>query len=486
VLIADDREENRYVLCRVLEAAGYDCATASTGRGVLEIVSTLPDVVILDVHLPDVSGFDVCRQIKGDPRTSAISVLQISASFIASADKVRALEAGADGYLTHPIDGTVLVATVRGLLRLRTAEVTATKTAEYWQSAFDALGEGLAVIDDRDCMVRWNHALTEICGTGFHLQTGHDAAAFLEQLLGTSDLLRNLEKRNTGEFTVGSKTLQVSVSRVESGSIQNEKILIVADITDRKLAEYALRTAEKLAATGRLASAIAHEINNPLEALTNLIYLAGASDSIHHVHELLSQANVELARVARITKQALAFHRDTQRPVPVEVGSLVSDIVALYERSAAARRVVLRCRCSPSPPIRGFPGQFSQVFSNLIRNAAEAAPPETAVDIRVRSIFRSGREGARVTIHDRGSGIPGEIKGRIFDPFFTTKALKGSGLGLWVSQSIISRHGGTIRFRSSVRTGASGTTFEVFLPRDTEHPNSMSEDWNTDQQLQAS
>ena len=320
------------------------------------------------------------------------------------------------------------------------------------------------MIDDRDCMVRWNHALTEICGTGFHLQTGHDAAAFLEQLLGTSDLLRNLEKRNTGEFTVGSKTLQVSVSRVEVRiDSRTKRSSLLPKHYGRKLANMP-SVPQETTATGRLASAIAHEINNPLEALTNLIYLAGASDSIHHVHELLSQANVELARVARITKQALAFHRDTQRPVPVEVGSLVSDIVALYERSAAARRVVLRCRCSPSPPIRGFPGQFSQVFSNLIRNAAEAAPPETAVDIRVRSIFRSGREGARVTIHDRGSGIPGEIKGRIFDPFFTTKALKGSGLGLWVSQSIISRHGGTIRFRSSVRTGASGTTFEVFFP----------------------
>jgi len=485
VLIADDREENRYILQRVLDATGYDCATTSTGHGVLEIALTLPDIIILDVHLPDVSGLEVCRQIKADPRTAAISVLQISASFIASEDKVRSLDAGADGYLTHPIDRTVLIATVRGLLRLRTAEVTARKTAEYWQAAFDSLTEGLALIDDRDRMIRWNQALTRICGSGFPLQTG-DAAVFLERLLGSSALLENLEKRNAGEFTVGNKTLQASVNRVDTGTIHNEKILILADITDRKLAEYALRTAEKLAATGRLASAIAHEINNPLEALTNLIYLAGSSESIENIHELLSHANLELERVARITKQALAFHRDTQSPILVDVGNLVSDIVALHERSAATRRVSLKCNCSPTSPVQGFPGQLSQVFSNLIRNAAEAAPPETAVDIRVRTIFRLGNEGARITIHDRGSGISDQVKARIFDPFFTTKALKGSGLGLWVSRSIVSKHGGTIRFRSSVRTGASGTTFEVFLPQNAAPRALMSEDWNASAQLQRS
>ena len=483
MLIADDREENRYVLCRILEGAGYDCDTASTGQDALEIAQTLPDVVILDVHMPDMSGFEVCRKIKADPRTSAISVLQISASFIASADKVQALEAGADGYLTHPIDRTVLVATVRGLLRLRNAEVTARKTAEYWQAAFDSLGEGLALIDENDRLVRWNRALEITCGAAFPLETGGDAAELLKRMLGTSDLLRNLEKRNGGEFSVGNKTLHVSANRVESESIRYEKILIVADVTDRKLAEYALRTAEKLAATGRLASAIAHEINNPLEALTNLIYLAGSSDSLETIHEMLTHANLELARVSRITKQALAFHRDTQRPVPVDVGSLVSDIVALYERSSAARHVYLKCLCTPTPPVHGFPGQLSQVFANLIRNASEAAPPETTVSIRVRSILRAGREGTRITIHDRGSGISEQVKGRIFDPFFTTKALKGSGLGLWVSRSIITRHGGTIRFRSCVRSGASGTTFEVFLPHEAV---SVSEDWNADQQFQYS
>jgi signal transduction histidine kinase len=122
------------------------------------------------------------------------------------------------------------------------------------------------------------------------------------------------------------------------------------------------------------------------------------------------------------------------------------------------------CHCRPTLAIRGFPGQLRQIFSNLVRNAAEAAPQGTEVVVRVRSVCRKGREGARVTIHDHGHGIPVEVRTQLFDPFFTTKELKGSGLGLWVSKNLIMKHNGTIRFRTSTREGASGTTFEVFLP----------------------
>ena len=216
-----------------------------------------------------------------------------------------------------------------------------------------------------------------------------------------------------------------------------------------------------LAATGKLANAIAHEINNPLEALTNLIFLAKMSDDMVFVQDLLERAGAELERIARITKQTLAFHRDTEHPSPVDLAELVADVVAIYQRSSSAKRVHLVVDASPTPPILGYSGQLHQVFGNLVRNAAEAAPSDSTVVVRVRAIHRSGHPEARVTIHNQGSGIPRIVQQRMFDPFFTTKELKGSGLGLWVSKSLITKHQGEIRFRTSERNG---TTFAVFLP----------------------
>ncbi len=463
VLIADDREENRYVLARVLEGSGFDCTQAGTGHEALEIALTLPDLIILDVRLGDMSGYEVCRQIKTNPRTASISILQISASFVSSDDRVRALEGGADGYLTHPIDRMVLVATVRALLRLRAAETVAREAADHWQSTFDAMHEGVALVGKDGELIRWNRAFTEIVGSQIAIEAGENAGSLLERVVGTSEPMHKNGHRYGGEFVIAKRSVQLSVNPIQAGNPSNEKILILTDITDRKLAEYALRTAEKLAATGKMANAMAHEINNPLEALTNLIYLAQASSSETSIREFLSRADDELARIAKITKQSLAFHRDSQVPIPVQVNELVAEVCSMLQRSTATRHV----RLVPEPiepvTICGFPGQLTQVFVNLIRNAAEAAFPGTEVVIRTKPIRRRGREGALVAIHDRGAGIPENIRDNLFDPFFTTKELKGSGLGLWVSRILVMNHNGTIRFRTSERPGKSGTTFEVFL-----------------------
>jgi signal transduction histidine kinase len=133
---------------------------------------------------------------------------------------------------------------------------------------------------------------------------------------------------------------------------------------------------------------------------------------------------------------------------------------------ADTRQVRLIYERKPTLTIYGYPGQLSQVFGNLIRNAAEAAPPGSDVHVRVRSSRRAGRDGTLVTIHDRGAGIPKPVREQMFDPFFTTKELKGSGLGLWVSKTLVIKHQGTIRFRTSTREFDSGTTFQVYLPID--------------------
>jgi two-component system, NtrC family, sensor kinase len=464
ILIADDREENRYILARMLGGEGYECIEAHTAAQTLQAAVQLPDLIILDVQLPDRSGFEVCRHLKSDSRTSSITILQISASFLSKDDRVRALEAGADGYLTHPIDRMVLIATVRALLRLRRAEADARNVADQWQTTFDSLSEGVAIVNRTGSIIRWNDAFREICTTDAPLEPGVNAATFLNSVVGTRDPVLRNGHRFSGEFQIGRRTIQLSVTPVSPGPAEGDKIIVLTDITDRKLSEIALSTAEKLAATGKLANAIAHEINNPLEALINLIYLAQCSDSQTDIHDMLTRATKEVERISRITKQTLAFHRDTERPIELDIGELLRDVIAMVERSTSGHRVQLICQCRSKGKLVGFPGQLNQVFINLIRNAAEATPSVGDVIVRVSSIERAGRRGTRVSVHDRGTGIPAEIRQRIFDPFFTTKNLKGSGLGLWVSRSLIVRHGGTIRFRSSSRAGKSGTTFEVFLP----------------------
>lgn len=464
ILIVDDREENRYITRRMLESAGYECFEAETGRRALEAARKGPGLIVLDTRLPDLSGFEVCRLLKSSADTATIPVLQVSASFTSIEDRVRALEGGADAYLTHPVDRTVLIATIRALLRLRTAEMEARRSAQHWQATFDALAEGLALVDERGRLTRWNRGFAKIAAAAGEPAAGEDAKTYFHAWLGEQSLFENGGSNARGEFDLGAKSVEVSINRIDTSLGPAERIVVLSDVTDRKLAEYAMRTAEKLAATGKLANAIAHEINNPLEAITNLLYLARQSADVDAIQGLLTHANNELERISRITKQTLAFHRETQFPVSVDVGALILQVVELYEKASTAKRTRIACSRRPALAIHGFPGQLSQVFANLVRNAIDAAPIGSCVDIRVRQIHRCGRVGTRVTIHDCGEGIPESLKARLFDPFFTTKELKGSGLGLWVAKNLISKHNGTIRFRTSRGELRHGTVFEVFLP----------------------
>src|SRR5689334_10510248 len=271
VLLVDDNQQNRYVISRILERADLAVEQGSTGREALERIQTQPDLVILDVKLPDVSGYEVCRQVKSDPATAAIPVLQISASFVNNESKVQALEGGADGYLTHPIEPAVLVATVRSLLRLKRAEAAARESAEEWKSTFDALSEALVLLDPENRVMRFNEAFAQLIGENTEI-AGSDGRALLEQVVGRSDFLeRAHDGRHSREVCHNSVWFEVTVDAVVSEGRRIGSIVVVTDITGRKLAAQSLQNAEKLAATGRLAQTIAHEINNPLEALTNLI-----------------------------------------------------------------------------------------------------------------------------------------------------------------------------------------------------------------------
>ncbi|MDE1163180.1 MAG: ATP-binding protein [Acidobacteriaceae bacterium] len=236
------------------------------------------------------------------------------------------------------------------------------------------------------------------------------------------------------------------------------------DITARKMQEATLRQTEKLAATGRMAATIAHEINNPLEAVTNLIYLSKTDPEVPvGVQKLLEMADTELARVSQIAQQTLGFYRDTTRPVEFDLGQLVQDSVDLFGRKLLGKK--LQCSVDIDKNLRmfGLQGEIKQVFSNLLVNAIDASLINTTICIRGRHVMREGVQGIRIVVSDHGSGIPAEMRHRMFSPFFTTKQSVGTGLGLWVTRGIVEKHGGTIRFRSSTES-PSGTVFRVFLP----------------------
>ncbi|HTV08126.1 MAG TPA: ATP-binding protein [Candidatus Aquilonibacter sp.] len=243
----------------------------------------------------------------------------------------------------------------------------------------------------------------------------------------------------------------------------------VQDITARKTQEATFRQSEKLAATGRLAATIAHEINNPLEAVTNLIYLAKTDPTIAPpVHRLLETADEELARVAQIAQQTLGFYRDTARPSEIDLSAMLHGIVELFGRKLAFRRLVCQPRIQPGLRVFGLQGEIRQVFSNLLVNAIDAAQ-DGEITIRARASIVAGTRGTSCLIVDRGTGISASIRERLFSPFITSKHSLGTGLGLWVTRGIVEKHGGTIGYRTRTQS-PSGTVFRVFLPAEMPNP----------------
>lgn len=244
----------------------------------------------------------------------------------------------------------------------------------------------------------------------------------------------------------------------------------VQDISLRRLQEESLRQSEKLAATGRMAATIAHEINNPLEAVTNLIYLAKTDPNTPPaVERLLETADTELARVAQIAQQTLGFYRDTTRPVSIDLNDLLGTVVELFERKLAGKRIEVKLDLEPGLSIVGLQGEIRQVVSNLLVNAIDASPSAGgSIRIRGRLRHRNGRGGVSMLICDQGSGIPLHVRNQLFTPFVTTKESRGTGLGLWVTRGMVEKHGGSVRFRSRTDVPA-GTVFCVYLPQSGSH-----------------
>jgi len=242
---------------------------------------------------------------------------------------------------------------------------------------------------------------------------------------------------------------------------------VVSDVTQRKRSEEALMRAEKLAVAGRLAASIAHEINNPLEAVSNLLFLISLAQTADTAQEHARVAMDQLMRVSMITQQTLKFHRQTGAPKMARLSEILESVLTLFRSKLTAADIAVEVRATRETDIACMPSETQQVFANLVTNAIDAMPRGGRLVIRLRPSrdWRGGgRRGMRVTFFDSGVGMDRATMRRIFEPFFTTKTETGTGLGMWVVTQLVERHHGHVRVWSTQRAHGSGTAFSVFLP----------------------
>jgi signal transduction histidine kinase len=230
----------------------------------------------------------------------------------------------------------------------------------------------------------------------------------------------------------------------------------------------ALRDTERMAMVGRMMATIAHEINNPLESLNGLMYMIAQDETLSEsTRALIAASQIEVGRVAEVVKRTLGLTRETASPVRFSLRALIEDIVKVYARRFEANAIQVAAYYQDDSEIEGFPGEMRQVISNLIVNAIDALQQRGKISIDVfqsRNWANPEERGIALVIADNGPGIPAEYRKRVFEPFFTTKGERGTGLGLWITDALVRKHGGSVRFRSSTSARNHGTCFQLFLP----------------------
>jgi PAS domain S-box-containing protein len=248
-------------------------------------------------------------------------------------------------------------------------------------------------------------------------------------------------------------------------------VMVFRDVTEQRRTQAALLASEKLAVTGRLAATLAHEIHNPLDSVVNLLYLMKNGATPEETGEFLDLARSELDRVTQISRAMLGMYRESKTPIELDLKELLDSILLLLQRHVTQAGITLQKNLDENAKISGYPAELRQVFTNLLTNAMDASTPGSLIEVSLRSArsldgqqSHTVRPGVTISVVDHGPGIPSDTIKNLFQPFFTTKGEKGTGLGLWVSQGIVQRHGGDIRLESRTGEADHGTTVFVFLP----------------------
>jgi PAS domain S-box-containing protein len=488
VLIIDDDPGKRHSIAKILRKAGYAIIEGETGAEGLRLALEKPILIILDVKLPDMSGFEVCRRLKEDAATSAIPILHISTTFVDIEDRIQGLEGGADGYLTDVLEPLELIATVKALLRARRAEEAAQISTRQWQVTFDAISDGVFLLDRRGRVIQTNAAMERILGSSWDAISGQTIHNLLSVPSSPEDspFLRMLEtgRREAAELTSDDRWLRVTVDPIRDASgIVKGGLCIASDITDRRRLEEELRRrAEELAVADRrkdeFLAMLAHELRNPLAPIANALEAMSLdrSDSAA-TEESLAIAVRQVVHMARLLDDLLDVSRFTRgniqlRKVPVDLTSVLQQAIETSRPFIEAGDHQLMTSFPNSPVwLEGDPTRLAQVVANLLNNAAKYTDRGGLIAL---TAAREGDE-AVVRVRDNGIGLSAEMLPRVFDLFSQEdrsldRSQGGLGIGLTLVRSLVHLHGGSIHAES---TGPNlGSEFTIRLPVSSSIPES--------------
>jgi signal transduction histidine kinase len=478
ILLADDNADMREYVSGLLRGR-FKILEAATGKKALaEAEKRVPDLVLTDIMMPEMDGFALLAALRQNPATRSVPVIMLSARAGEEA-RIDGVDAGADDYLTKPFSARELLARVDAQLKLARLRKEAveqeaalnleiSKAKRFAWEALEHIPDIFYTFDREYCFTYVDAAGTQIAqrlGTELLGKCLWDLLPDLRGSIVESNFRRAMEQQVAVEFEYYYGPLSTWF-HYQVYPLPDEGIIMYArDITEARKTEEALRKSEQLAAAGRLAASIAHEINNPLEAVTNLLYLARMDGNVpDNSRSLLEEADKELRRLSHIAARSLKFYRQHTAPSLCSLEEQIESVLFFYETEIKMRNIDLERRYRPAPQVLCHPGEFRQVITNLIGNALDALPRLGRLVVGVRaSKDRDGRPGVAVTVADNGSGMDREMRDRLFHPFATTKGDAGTGLGLWVSKGILDKHHSTIAVRSRRNRG---TVFRLFMPLD--------------------
>jgi len=480
ILNVDDYRAALYSRSKILRQAGYEVAEAMTGRQALEAVRReRPQLVLLDVNLPDITGFEVCKQIKGDPDLAIIQVVHMTASSAGTDDQVRGLDQGADGYLIEPLEPEVLLATVRSLERAYRAEAKVRTAAWHWEQTFEAISDGVCLLDADGRILRANAVFARLAG----IESGALAGRRLRDIIAGLDTNVGPASRVIYELERGGRWLRMRIDPVRDADGGAEgAVCIVADVTDAKLAERArqdllrseraARTAAEAAnrAKDEFLAVVSHELRTPLTAMLGWSSMLRPDDLATEKARRAFDVVVRNTRMqAQLVDDLLDVSRIVSGKLSLEIGVVnVSRIVdgALDAVRSAALAKGIEVRASVEGtlrPIAGDAARLQQVVSNLVSNAVKFTPKGGRVDVAVRA----EPDAVTIEVRDTGIGIAPEVLPRIFERFqqgdaSSRRSQGGLGLGLAIVRHLTAMHHGSVVAASE--GPGKGATFTLRLP----------------------